>query len=144
MLLDSPGCSWDGGPGDAIEHRPKLEGQCVKWGQVASDPGQDDGSFKGGDDHDGEILRALEGDAEVDQTLRQRLEPTVEGTTEHLAELLAGGCRVRCGGNQGAPGRELLLGELTSPDVDDGSQQRARCSRRQLAKTSVYPAGRHL
>jgi hypothetical protein len=111
MLLDSPRCSWDGGPGDAIEHRRKLAGQCVKWGQVASDPGEDDGSLKGGDDHDGEIFRALEGGAEVDQTLRERLEPAVECTTEHLAELLAGGCRVRCRGNQRAPGRELLLGE---------------------------------
>jgi hypothetical protein len=42
-------------------------------GQVASDPGEDDGSFEGGDDHDCEIFRALARDAEVDQTLGERL-----------------------------------------------------------------------
>jgi len=32
------------------------------------------------------------GNAEVDQTRGERLESAVECTTEHLAELLAGGC----------------------------------------------------
>ena len=96
----SSGCSWDGGPPDgAIEHRPKLADQNVKWSQVASDSGEDDGSLKRGDDQRGEIFRAFDGDAEFGQTLGERLEPAVECTTKHLAERPAGGRRICCGGH---------------------------------------------
>ena len=74
--------------------------------------GQDDGPLQGGDDYDGEIVGALEGHAELDETLRERFEPTVECTSEHLAKLRAGACRIRGGSHQGTPGGELLSGEI--------------------------------
>jgi hypothetical protein len=108
-VSSSQSFSWCGGTSNRIKHRAKLEDERVEWDQVASDPGQDDGTLKGRNDHDGEIVSALERHAEVDQAFRERFEPTVECTPGHLAELLAG--------------------EITSPGVDDGSQQGARCTR---------------
>jgi short chain dehydrogenase len=77
--------SLGGGTGNRVEKGPQLTDQRVKRGQVPSDPGQDDRPLKGGDDHDGKIVSPLGGNAKLDQTLRERLEPTVECTTEHLA-----------------------------------------------------------
>src|ERR1700736_591897 len=140
----SRSCSRGGRTGDGIEQRPKLKDERVKWGQVAPDPGQDDGPLKSGDNHHSEAVGALGGDAEIYETFGERFEPTVECTPEHLAKLIAGGCGVRSGGNQGATGRELFVGEIPSPGVDDGSQQGARRSRLQLAQTSLYPPGHHV
>ena len=49
------------GGGNGIEQRPKLTDERVKWSQVASNTGQDDGPLESGDDQKGEILGALEG-----------------------------------------------------------------------------------
>jgi len=59
-----------GRPGNGIEQRAKLKDERVKRSQVAPDPGQDNGPFKGGDDHDGEIAGTLGGHAEVGRALR--------------------------------------------------------------------------
>jgi hypothetical protein len=128
--------------GNCVEERPKFDDERIERCQVASDPGQDDRPFKRRDDQDREIVGTLRGNAEFDQTLRERFEPPVEGTPDHLAELLAGGCCVGCGSHQGASRREMLVGEVTSPVVDDGYQQGARCPRLQLAERSLYPPGR--
>src|SRR6185437_2868549 len=93
--------------------------------------------------HDGEILSALGRYAEFGQALRKWLEPAVERAPEHLAKRLAGSGGIRRGSSQGAPGRELLGGEITPPVIDDASQQSAWCSRVQLAEAAPYPAGRH-
>ena len=85
--------------GGGVKQRPKLNDKRVQWGQVTSDPGQDDGPFQSGDGHDGETLSALGRYAEFGQALREGLEPAVERAPEHLAKRLAGSGGIRCGGS---------------------------------------------
>lgn len=73
------------GTGDGIKQRSKLTDERVERREVVSDPGQDDGPLKGGDDDDCEVVGALQRHADLDQTLGERFKPPVECPSQHFS-----------------------------------------------------------